>query len=188
MGMVCCIGQITEVDLEQVIQNPKRTELLVNDGEFFEQPKTSFFKALFSKANKPKDTWKPDLKAPVCDLDKAWHGIHFALTGDAEGGEPPLNFIMTGGTAIGDDIGYGPIRILRLNEVKALKQAIEQISLKKFKAKLQVEAFNENDVYPSSADWVQEELDEWIAPVYEELRDFIIQAEANNKCLYIAIT
>src|SRR5690349_11334743 len=45
------------------------------------------------------------------DLDKAWHGLHFLLTGTDWGGTPPLNFIVAGGETIGDvDVGYGPAR------------------------------------------------------------------------------
>lgn len=36
-------------------------------------------------------------------LHKAWHGIHFVLTGSAWGGEPPLNFLVSGGASIGDE-------------------------------------------------------------------------------------
>ena len=45
-------------------------------------------------------------------LEKSWHGLHFALTGDPWGGEPPLNFLLAAvpvGTA---DIGYGPPRVM----------------------------------------------------------------------------
>lgn len=28
------------------------------------------------------------------NIDKAWHGIHFLLTGDPWGGEPPLKYVV----------------------------------------------------------------------------------------------
>jgi hypothetical protein len=36
------------------------------------------------------------------DLDKAWHGIHFLLTGTAWEGDPPLNFLLVGGRDVED--------------------------------------------------------------------------------------
>ncbi len=36
------------------------------------------------------------------DLDKAWHGIHFLLTGTAWEGDPPLNFLLVGGRDVDD--------------------------------------------------------------------------------------
>ena len=43
--------------------------------------------------------------ADVYELDKAWHGLHYLLTGAAWEGKAPLNFINAG-TQIGeDDVG-----------------------------------------------------------------------------------
>ena len=51
------------------------------------------------------------------DLDKAWHGIHFLLTGSAWEGEEPLCYLLAGGQEVGDeDVGYGPARVLRPRE------------------------------------------------------------------------
>lgn len=41
------------------------------------------------------------------DVDKSWHLIHFLLTGQAEGGEWPLCFILQGGTHDGPDDAEG---------------------------------------------------------------------------------
>jgi hypothetical protein len=52
------------------------------------------------------------------DVDKAWQGLHFLLTGSAWNGEPPLNFLVSGGREIGDvDVGYGPARGFTSTEV-----------------------------------------------------------------------
>jgi len=40
------------------------------------------------------------------DVDKAWHGTHYLLTGDAWGGQPPLANVVLGGAEIGDDHVY----------------------------------------------------------------------------------
>src|SRR5688500_1782945 len=61
-------------------------------------------------------------------LDKAWHAIHFALTGSRLGGDPPLNFLLEG-TPVGDvDVGYGPARVLSSHEVRAVANALESVS------------------------------------------------------------
>jgi hypothetical protein len=45
------------------------------------------------------------------DVDKAWHGIHFLLCGQAWESPFPLGFIL-GGEEVGDvDVGYGPARV-----------------------------------------------------------------------------
>ena len=54
-------------------------------------------------------------------LDKSWHGIHFLLTGSAEGVRPPVDFILMGGREIGDlDLGYGPARAFTSAETKQI--------------------------------------------------------------------
>lgn len=46
-------------------------------------------------------------------IDKTWHAIHFCLTRDPWGGEPPLVYAVLGGVPLGDDdLGYGPARFL----------------------------------------------------------------------------
>jgi hypothetical protein len=66
------------------------------------------------------------------DVDKAWHGIHFLLTGDAWDGEPPLDFIIGGGESIGDiDLGYGPARAFDSEAVRELARALAPITVEK---------------------------------------------------------
>lgn len=36
------------------------------------------------------------------DIDKAWHGLHYLLTGTAWEGAPPLNFLAAGGREVGE--------------------------------------------------------------------------------------
>ncbi len=47
------------------------------------------------------------------DLDKAWHGLHWLLTGTADDTDTPAGQAILGGTEIGEDKGYGPSRLLR---------------------------------------------------------------------------
>jgi hypothetical protein len=50
-------------------------------------------------------------KGDELEVDKAWHGLHFLLTGSAWEGSFPLNFIVAGGQEVGDDLGYGPLEV-----------------------------------------------------------------------------
>src|SRR5436309_1032657 len=61
-------------------------------------------------------------------LEKAWHGLHFLLTGFAWEGELPLAFLIQGGEAIGDDLGYGPPRLFEHPQVAELDAALDAIS------------------------------------------------------------
>ncbi len=185
--MICTVGQITDTDLKKIIEDPKRVELLINNGEYFEQTKKSFFQKLFSKEQKKNEAWKPKFDEPQCDLDKAWHALHFLLTGDADGGDFPLNFLMTGGQEVGEDIGYGPIRILMTEDVRELKQNLDKIDMTTFKKKYNSADLNKNEVYPLASNWTQEE-EPWLVEEYENLKKFVDEAYYNSKGLYITIT
>src|SRR5262245_46999099 len=48
-----------------------------------------------------------------CYLGKAWHALHFILTGTPWDGDEPLCLAVLCGTPIGEvDVGYGPARYL----------------------------------------------------------------------------
>ena len=58
-------------------------------------------------------------------LHKAWHAIHFVLTGSRLGGAEPLNFLIAEGTAVGEvDVGYGPARVLTSAQVRAIASSL----------------------------------------------------------------
>ncbi len=66
--------------------------------------------------------------AGFVDLDKAWHCLHYLLTGSAQGGDPPLNFILNGGTPVGEeDVGHGPARVFLPLEAAAVADALARI-------------------------------------------------------------
>jgi hypothetical protein len=68
--------------------------------------------------------------SPACDLHKAWHVIHYILTGTADGGTEPHCFLLQGGVELGAedlDDGYGPPRLLRPDEVRAFNDVLQPI-------------------------------------------------------------
>lgn len=45
-------------------------------------------------------------------LEKSWHVLHYVLSGSAEVVTSPLSQALLGGREVGNDVGYGPARIL----------------------------------------------------------------------------
>jgi|SRR5947209_1096153 len=63
------------------------------------------------------------------ELDKAWHAIHFLLTGSAWEGAGPLYYLISGGHQIGDvDVGYGPARALTSKQAADFDAALYGIT------------------------------------------------------------
>ncbi|RTL42213.1 MAG: DUF1877 family protein [Rhodocyclaceae bacterium] len=83
------------------------------------------------------------------DLDKAWHGIHFMLTGEQYGGAGPLAQFIMGGVPIGEeDVGYGPARGMSASDVKEVAAALGQISETDFRDRFDPAALSNADIYP----------------------------------------
>jgi len=83
------------------------------------------------------------------DLDKAWHCIHFMLTGNAGEASGPLGSAILGGDELGEDVGYGPARIILPEQVHSIAGALSQVDEESFKSKFNPVAMQAADVYLS---------------------------------------
>jgi Domain of unknown function (DUF1877) len=85
MAMIGNLRPATDAELDQLLANPREITRFLYGSD-----------------------------ASVCErvvLNKAWHAIHFVLTGSRLGGSEPLNFLLAEATPVGDvDVGYGPAR------------------------------------------------------------------------------
>jgi Domain of unknown function (DUF1877) len=120
MGMVACFASVDNDTLADFIAHPEKL-----DG--------------YVEANYDQ----------FVNLDKSWHAIHFTLTGNAEGGLEPLSSSVLGGTEIGEDMGYGPMRYLTTEKVREISARLEQIGIEGFKARFSLDQLAEADIYPS---------------------------------------
>lgn len=112
-------------------------------------------------------------------LDKAWHAIHYLLTGTAWDGDPPLDLLVTGGTPVGDvDVGYGPARALTAAEVAEAHRALDGLSDEELRGRFDPAAMTDADIYPSIWDRAPEEDDVlgYVMGHLAELRAFLARA------------
>lgn len=103
------------------------------------------------------------------DIDKAWHAIHFVLTGSAEPCSGPLGSAVLGGTPIGPDLGYGAARWLTVGEVKEVSEALPDPS--ELQARFDRAALGRADVYPQIWDEEDGELVDYVVSNYAAMRD-----------------
>ena len=124
------------------------------------------------------------------DVDKAWHAIHFLLTGSAWEGEPPLDFIVRGGTEIGEDLGYGPARGLLNMEVRNVAAALQLLPTNVLMRRFDRAALAAAEIYPNIWGRPLEEDDTrgYVAENYEALRAFVIDAATAGEGLLISLT
>jgi hypothetical protein len=167
MGMTATFRRLPDEDLSRLLDEPDLvTEYLA------EEPALEGFSPFI------------DL-----DIDKAWHAIHFLLTGSAWEGKPPLNFVATGGTELGEDNGYGPSRSLTAAQVRKLAVALEKYPTDALLKRFDPKALTAADVYPGIWHLPPEQDDTrgYVAEHYERLRRFVMEAAAAGHALIISI-
>lgn len=124
----------------------------------------------------------------TADIDKAWHGIHFLLTGSPSGGVGPLAAAIMGGEEIGEDAGYGPARYLEPEEVKSIAQALADASTEDLAKRYSPKALTAADIYPGIWEQEGDEAFDYLAGYYEDMVDFYKAAAKRGDAvlLYLA--
>lgn len=121
-------------------------------------------------------------------LDKSWHAIHYVLAGDTWGGDFPWGFLVSCGTPIGEeDVGYGPARAFRAEEVALLAPAIASIDEANFRSRFSVERMKEADIYPSFGAASDEEELPYFLENFRHLRTFLQRAVSLKKGIIVYV-
>ena len=188
MSMIGCFYAVKDADLEAIIKTPTRIHSLWGSPAGIPLQKPSFLSRLFgikaSPAAARADDWQPSEEPIEFDVDKAWQGIHFLLTGSDSGGEGPLAFILHGGREINEDLGYGAPHGFTSAEVKEIDAALRKVDEKALYEKADPAEFTKNDIYPEI--WDTEDKEDSIGYVTDNLRDlkkFISETAQANRAL-----
>ncbi len=112
------------------------------------------------------------------DLDKAWHGLHWLLSQDDAPGEAAI----LGGEEIGEDLGYGPSRLLEPGEVKRVAAALAALEPGELRTRLDPAAMMREQVYPTI--WLEPDIyDGYLLPAFLRLRTFYAAAAAADEAV-----
>jgi hypothetical protein len=112
----------------------------------------------------------------ILDIDKAWQAIHFTLTGEPFGGEPPLANVIFGVRPIeGTDVGVGPALGTPAPEVRKIASAVGDISEADFRARLDPAALQQADIYQPIWGDGDEALD-YVVENFKAVQRFYAQA------------
>lgn len=186
--MIGCFCALRDEDIEAIVAQPERIKQLWDAPA--SQPKAPTFLAklfgvkIIPPLREQEGSWKPSEKAEEFDVDKAWHGIHFLLTGTAWEGDGPLAFILHGGREIDLDTGYGPPHGFTSGEVKEIARALDGINIEELCEKADLSAFKENEIYPEI--WDKEPREDCIGYIAEHLkplREFVRKTADSNRGL-----
>lgn len=188
MGMVLGLVALSDTNIARVLQDPPLVWRVIapDEPEAYEEArgeeaKPTLLSKLFRRT--PPMTTVPDLEMSGAeglntDLDKAWHGIHYLLTGTAWEGESPSNFLVRGGTEVGDiDVGYGPARVLTAAETREALNAVNELSDKDLKVRFDPQDMLAKEIYPEiwSRDPEEDDTFEYLTEYFQVLRGFLNQ-------------
>jgi hypothetical protein len=124
----------------------------------------------------------------IIDIGKAWHGIHFMLTGSVWDGPEPLNGVVLGGLPIGDiDLGYGPARGLSAARVKVVAEALEPMTEAIFCTRFDPGAMAQETIYPQI--WAREgpEALKFLVEYFAVVRRVFLDAARNGHALILFV-
>ncbi|MDH4203038.1 MAG: YfbM family protein [Phycisphaerae bacterium] len=196
MSMICVFSTISDESIELVRKHPLLImKWFCSEEEFtefieHEQSKLGFFEKLFTKKAKPLPDYSPTGNESIqYDIDKAWFGIYFLLTGTTGVGKPPLNFLIIGGQEVkGCDIGYEPGRMFTSMQVKEIDEALQAISREEFESRFDPAKMMEEDIYPNIWDRPKEESLEYISENFVGLKKYIHRTAEQNMGMIVGLS
>ena len=114
---------------------------------------------------------------PPLDLHKSWHMLHYLFTGTAWDGRAPENTLLAGGREIGEDLGYGPARLVGASETAAFAAFLSSLSLDDLGRRVDLRAMARLEIYCASdgdddAAEIHEDLDHY----FPLLKDYVAAA------------
>jgi hypothetical protein len=121
------------------------------------------------------------------DIDKTWDAIFYLLTGhpvaEMEQAKPPLSWSLFSLQLIDEeqDMGYGPAHYITADQVKQLNKELAKISSEDLRQKYIGREMNEVEIYPGG--WEEIESLEYVLDNFEQLKQFYMTAEKENKAV-----
>jgi hypothetical protein len=127
----------------------------------------------------------------IFELEKSWHAMHFMLTDSVWEGDYPLSFICKGGEDLGEDLGYGPARLITADDVAILKSKLDKRSANDVRKAFSGSVFNANEIYPHGWDYddqTEKEMAEEYGQFFELMKDFVDNAASARHSILVSLT
>lgn len=123
----------------------------------------------------------------VLDMDKAWHGWHWLLTGTVYDTTSVLGQTLLGGSEVGEDLGYGPARVLSPAGVQAVANALEQFDASSATAAYNPQAMDDAGIYPTVWTRDGDEGLKWLLHYLPMLKTFYRNAAASRSAVMLLV-
>lgn len=147
MGMECELWQITVSQLEELLESDEALDSLICGED-------------------------DAMTAKSIDIGKAWHILHFCMTGETEGEVLPLSYAIMTGIPIADNYIDGAAYLLP-DAVSDVADALSKLSENEMIRRFKDEAIGNPDVYHSQ--WDEDDPDEFFG-YFNRLKRFYQEA------------
>ena len=119
-------------------------------------------------------------------LEKAWHGLHFLLTGSTGPSEWPLGFLLHGGqTVTADKPGD---RLFSPEQTKDLGSALDEVSDARLWERFDPTQMTDEFVYPMIWDEPEDDLRNEYLGYFRSMKGLIHRASATGSALVVSIS
>ena len=116
------------------------------------------------------------------DIDKAWSGLNFLLTGEVWASDFPTGFLVDGGRVLNDDSKDFAVRGFRSEEAVEILNALKAFDHETLKRRYDSQAFCDREVYPA-LNWSDADFEEYLWPYFRDLITFLETCQ-NPQCGY----
>ncbi|HGM3508338.1 TPA: YfbM family protein [Clostridioides difficile] len=123
------------------------------------------------------------------NIDKAWHAIHFTLTGCSFEGDDDNIFskLVLSGNIFMEIDGEPPAMLITADDVKKLSEAMNNLEEQTFRKKFNISEMLENNIYPVMDDENEEEFFDYVWANLIELKKFIEEAANEGQAVIFCI-
>jgi len=175
---------LTDADIERLHADPPLVWLIVapDDPEAYEESRAEQKRGLLGKLFGKKVDDRPIASLFSCDLDKAWDGVNYLLTGAAlqnhaqalkAGGTLfPLDFLIRNSRFVGNiDVGYGQARTFSSAEMRVVHEAMKALTDDVFESRYKPDDMMAQAVYPEI--WDGDDAREYVLDAARSVREFV---------------
>lgn len=206
MGMILELHAVSDDTIRLLLERPARIHQFLQ-GEpppaAPPPPPPSFFARLFGAKPAPPPPSEPLVPAldqpdhATVDLDKAWHGIHYLLTGegnpqdDAAAARDLAQWLLYGGAWVGEeDVGYGPARALTAAETKRWCEFLSAQNTAEMRDRFNPTDMTAKGVYPSiwDRDPAEDDTLGYVMVYFDTLCEFLAERVEAGEGVLICLT
>jgi hypothetical protein len=119
-------------------------------------------------------------------LEKAWHGLHYLLTGEVWEGEGELAFLLAGGEPVGED-DESPIRWFNPDETRDIHHALSGVTDEQLWSRFDPAKMEKLQIYPGIWDEDESDLKEEYVDYFHELKNLVAAAVQSGQGLLVSI-